>query len=62
MGSGHSRLGCGFSDSISSHLTEPLNLRQKKAKMTKEQSDLIFIPVFPKIEPRIVEIWQNVWL
>lgn len=59
MGSGHSRLGCGFSDSISSHLTEP---RQKKAKMTKEQSDLIFIPVFPKIESRIVEIWQNVWL
>lgn len=30
--------------------------------MTKEQSDLIFTPAFPKIESRAVEIWQNVWL
>lgn len=30
--------------------------------MTKEQSDLILTLVFPKIESRVVEIWQNVWL
>lgn len=60
MGSGHSGpraelLIFPFALS-SSHLTGP---RPKRAKMTTEQSDLTFTLVFPKIESRVVEIWQD---